>query len=95
MTKNKIKIPDGSSRIHIYDYKNVLMPRGSKKKESIYNHILEKLKSYYESWTDPEYSDNPDISKLKSQLLVNLFRETSLAWDDFLEWIEEEKRNKT
>jgi hypothetical protein len=29
-------IPKGSVQLHLYDWKNVLMPRGSRQKESIY-----------------------------------------------------------
>lgn len=78
------KIPPGSVQIHLYDSKNVLMPRGPRQKESIHNYLLEKLQSSYESWTDPKYGDNPDKEKLIQSLYNNLINEAMNAWEDFL-----------
>jgi hypothetical protein len=78
------KIPPGAVQIHLYDSKNVLMPRGSRQKESIHNYLLEKLQISYESWTDPKYVDNPDKKKLIQSLYNNLINEAMNAWEDFL-----------
>jgi hypothetical protein len=51
-------------RVHLYNYKNVLRPRGSMKKESLGDYILERLLSYYEDWTDKKYGDNPKETSL-------------------------------
>ena len=78
------EIPAGAVELHLYDSENVLMPRGSRKKESIHNYLLEKLRDGYESWTDPKYGDNPDRGILINVLYNNLINETMNAWEDFL-----------
>jgi len=72
------------SRIHLYDAKNVLMPRGSMRKESIGPYLLERLKSSYESWTDPQFGDNPKPNDLLELLHKNLMGEVEQAWIKFL-----------
>lgn len=81
------KIPPGSVQIHLYNPKNVLMPRGPRQKESIYEYILERLQSGYESWTDPKYGDNPDREVLVQTLYNNLINEAMNAWEDFLKGV--------
>jgi len=82
--KTDTKIPPGAVEVHLYNSKNVLMPRGSRQKESIHNYLLEKLQDGYESWTDPKYGDNPDRKKLLQTLYNNLINEAMNAWEDFL-----------
>lgn len=81
------EIPEGAIQIHLYNYKDVLRPRGHMKKESIGIYILERLKTYYESWTDEKYGDNPPRENLMNQLRSNLDDEMAGAWREFLEWI--------
>ena len=63
---NKVKVVDISEvskdakQVHLYEFSNVLRPRGPMIKESIGLHIAEQLINYYQSWTDPKYCDNPD-----------------------------------
>ncbi len=73
------------SRIHMYDVKNVLMPRGSMKKESIGPYLLERLQGSYETWTDPQFGDNPDNFELLELIHTNLMGEVEQAWIKFLE----------
>ena len=84
MKKTLSKIPPGAVEVHLYLPENVLMPRGSRQKESIHNYLLEKLKSSWESWTDPKYGDNPNPDELMTTLYNNLINETMNAWEDFL-----------
>jgi hypothetical protein len=78
------EIPKGAVRVHLYDWHNVMMPRGSRKKESIYVYLLEHLLSSFEDWTEPIYGDNPDVIDLTNQMYNNMLNETTNAWEDFL-----------
>jgi len=80
-------IPEGAVRIHLYDFKKVLMPRGSMKKESIGPYLLERLQNSYEDWTDPLYGDNPSVSELLEYLYTNLIGEVEKSWLAFVEGI--------
>jgi hypothetical protein len=78
------KIPEGSVRVHLYPVTKVLAPRGSMKKESLGEDILEALNSCYESWTDEKYGDNPSKRELLSLLKQNLDQEVRTAWFEFV-----------
>jgi len=82
------KLPEGAVRIHLYDAKNVLMPRGSMQKESVGSYLLDRLKSSYEDWTDPKYGNNPSEEDIKTLLHQNLMREAENAWLSFIDSIE-------
>ncbi len=84
MTKDKNSIPDGTIRIHLYSYHNVLKPRGSMKKESLGNSIYERLTDTYEDWTNPDHGDNPSEDELLKQLRKNLLSEVEAAWEKFI-----------
>jgi len=95
MTPEKLQAGLDSGEIklvHLYDSKNVLMPRGSMQKESIGVYLLEHLKSSYESWTDPEYGDNPTEPELNTILYKNLMGEAQKAWEDFAKWRESKEK---
>ena len=81
--KDKSEIPKGAVKVHLYDFKNVLMPRGSMEKESIGPYILERLNDYFESWTDESYGDNPPLPDLLLCLHNNLMSEVKQAWKEF------------
>lgn len=78
------EMPKDAVEIHMYNWENVLMPRGSGEKESIYEYLFPRLVATFESWIDPKYGDNPDQSKLLNKIYDNLLNETLLAWEDFL-----------
>jgi len=84
LVKNESEILEDAFRIHMYDPKNVLMPRGSMKKESIAIYILEHLKNEYETWTDKKYGDNPPLPDLIKYLYTNLMGEVKQAWLEFI-----------
>ena len=79
------KIPEDATQVHLYDPKNVLMPRGSMQKESIGPYLLDRLKDGYESWTDGKYGDNPPLPDLIKFLYTNLMGEVEQAWLAFVE----------
>jgi len=83
--KDESELPKGAVRVHLYNPKNVLMPRGSMKKESIAIYILDHLMSGYESWTDKEYGDNPPLPDLIKYLYTNLMGEVEQAWISFID----------
>ena len=78
------KIPDNAVQVHLYSVQDVLAPRGSLKKESLSEHILEALNSNYKSWTDEKMGDNPTKDDLVSLLKTNLDQEVWIAWREFL-----------
>ena len=78
------EIPKGAVRVHMYDPQNVLMPRGSMKKESIGPYLLERLKGCFEDWSDEKYGDNPSIPDLIKYLHTNLMGEVEKAWHSFI-----------
>jgi hypothetical protein len=74
-------------QIHLFNSKNMLMPRGSMEKESIGLDILDRLSSSYESWTNPKYADNPSKAEVLEILYKNMMNETCNAWELFLDEI--------
>jgi hypothetical protein len=54
------------------------------KKESLHEYLLEKLVSYFESWVDPKYGDNPEILELVNQLHSNMLAQADSAWNSFI-----------
>ena len=81
---DKSEIPEGAVKMHLYDPQNVLMPRGSMKKESIGPYLLERLKNCFEEWSDKSYGDNPSTSDLIKHLHNNLMGEVEKAWLAFI-----------
>ena len=82
--RSKDEIPEGAVQVHLYSWVNVMRPRGHMKKESIGEYILEKFISYFESWTDPKYGDNPDVLDLANALYHNALEELDGAWNEFI-----------
>jgi len=80
-----------AKRVHLYQSYNMLMPRGSMKKESIGETILNRLLGCYEDWTDSEYGDNPDKEEVLKTLYDNLMNETFCAWEEFTKRINNEQ----
>jgi len=74
-------------QLHLFNQNYLLMPRGSMEKESIGLYILDRLKSSYESWTDPKYADNPSKATVLEILYKNMMNETCNAWEEFLDEI--------
>lgn len=78
------EIPEGAVKVHMYDYKNVLRPRGGAiQKESLSAYVLDRLEGAFEDWTNEAYGDNPSIDDLIFQLHTNLLEETMYAWHEF------------
>jgi hypothetical protein len=81
-------IKDGKlKRVHLYDFQNVLHPRGPMQKESVGFYLLERLKGSWEEWTKEGYTDNPSRDKIKEQLYQNLMNEAATAYEEFLHWL--------
>jgi len=81
---DKEDIPEDAVEMHLYDWQNVMMPRGSRQKESIYEIIFPRLVESFLSFTDPKYGDNPHIEDLLKTMSKNLLGEMLNAWEDFL-----------
>jgi hypothetical protein len=79
-------IKEGKAKlVHCFiTVEDVLKPRGSMEKESLGLYILERLEANFEHWTNPKYSDNPDIGSLLFHLKSNLDSECQAAWNEFL-----------
>ena len=88
------KIPEGAIRVHLYNFKEVLKPRGSMEKESLGLSIYERLTAAFEYWTDPAYGDNPEPSDLIKQLRENLASETHAAWVQLFKDINKNKEER-
>jgi len=81
-----------NKQVHPYLFKNVLRPRGGiAQKESLSLYITDRLKSCFESWTDPKYADSQPEEKVISQLQENLLEEVSIAFILFLQSVEEKE----
>ena len=85
------KIPEGAVQVHMYKPEGMLKPRASMIKESLGLKICEELLSYYESWTNLKYGDNPSQTEVISILKKNLDDEVASAWKTFLHCINTEK----
>jgi len=78
------ELPEGAVRVHMYNHKDVLRPRGHMQKESIAEYLLDRLLSSYESWTDGEFGDNPEVTELIATLQKNMKEEVYGAWREFI-----------
>jgi len=81
------EIPQGAVLIHMYEFRDVLRPRGHMEKESIGVYMLDKLLSTYKSWTNPKYGDNPDEAILLKLLQINMKEEMDGAFREFIRQI--------
>lgn len=82
------------SLVHLYGHENVLHPRGPMEKESVGAYLLERLKGCYDSWTDPEYGDNPPVEELLDTLKDNLLNEALKAFDELLAYAALKEENE-
>ena len=81
------KVASGEAKqVHLYNFDNVLHPRGSMEKESLGAYILERLKDAYESWTDPQYADSHPHDAVLKMLYNNLMNESVTAYEEFYAW---------
>ena len=80
-------IPEGAVQVHLYKPEGMLKPRASMIKESLGLKICEELISYYKSWTDSKYGDNPSQAEVLSILKKNLDDEVAASWKTFLHCI--------
>ena len=78
------KISPDAKQVHLYDFENILRPRGTMLKESLGLYICEKLLGYHESWSGDKHSDNPDEFTLMKTLKDNLIEEVEAAFATFL-----------
>ena len=76
-----------AKKVHLSSVENTLRPRGPLQKESIDLLILERLISNFEHFTEPSYSDNPDVGTLLYQLKKNLDSGVSASWNEFLKMV--------
>jgi len=81
----RITIPENAKRIHLYNFDDILRPRGTLEKESLSLYVEDRLTSSYESWSDPEYGDIPRKKELLEKLKINLISEIYNAWVSFCE----------
>jgi hypothetical protein len=68
-------ITPGAKQVHLYEFENVLRPRGSMLKESLGLYICGQLLDYHDSWSNSKYADNPDEFTLMKILKDNLTEE--------------------
>ena len=70
-------------KIHLYNFCNLLRPRGSMEKESLSLYLKEKLHSVFHDWTDPRHIDSQDSYVVENKLIENLREEVELAIREF------------
>ncbi len=90
----KLKKEGRLRQVHLGSVESVLKPRGSMEKESLGLYIFERLQANFEHWTNPKYSDNPDLGALLFHLKSNLDSECQAAWSKLLKQINSEKKNE-
>lgn len=78
------KIPEGAVRVHLYNFSNILRPRGTLQKESLSLNIYEKLTSSFKEWTDKDHGDSRLPEEVIEKLKQNLKEEVDNAFDKFL-----------
>lgn len=78
-------VPAGAKRVHLYPAQDVLRPRGSMQKESLSADLTQRLRSAFESWTDPAYGDALSPEKAMSVLEQNFKAECDAAWQAFVD----------
>jgi len=81
------QLPPDAKKVHLIPYQSALKPRGSMAKNSLGLYIFMKLMSAYESWTNPNYYDNPEETVLVRTLVDNVKNEVDAAIRTFLETI--------
>jgi len=86
------KLPEGAVRLHLYNFQNILRPRGPLRKESLSNYIYERLQSDFEDWTDKEHGDSRNVKEVINQLRQNLMEETTYAFEKFLDGLIEKNK---
>jgi hypothetical protein len=74
-----------AKRMHLYDIRNILRPRGPMRKESLSLEIYRVLREAFEYWSRPEYGDSVTAEKLVPLLKHNLEQEVAIAWKRFSE----------
>jgi hypothetical protein len=74
-----------TKRMHLYDIRNILRPRGSMQKESLSLKLYEYLREAFAYWSDPKYGDSVTAEKLVPLLKHNLEQEVTIAWKRFSE----------
>jgi hypothetical protein len=79
------KLPEGVQRIHLYNFDNLLRPRGSMQKESIGVSLYEKFVREYEYWTDPNYGDRRPPEEVVQKIRENVMEELEQAFIKFLQ----------
>lgn len=77
-------ITPGAKQVHLYEFENVLRPRGSMLKESLGLYVCQQLLDYHDSWSNSKYEDNPDEFTLMKILKDNLAEEVECAFATFL-----------
>ncbi len=76
--------PSKMRRVHWGRWQDVLRGRGRLEKESLSLEIFEAMVSSYQSWTDPQFGDNPEPAELRERLIQNAREETEAAVAEFV-----------
>jgi hypothetical protein len=78
--------PPQYKRVHLGRPDNSLNPRGPMEKESLSLIVFERLKSSFEHWTNPEYSDSLKPEEMVAMLEEQFRAEMQSAWEAFEAW---------
>ena len=81
-----MSVPEGGVRIHLYDVKEVLRPRGTLEKESLSLTVAEFLESALRDVTNPEYGDSMPIDEAVRYIMFNMGGEVAAAVRRFSEF---------
>jgi len=84
-----MEIPEGAVKVHMYDFDNILHPRGPMEKESLGLVIKKRLMDAYESWTDTNYGDSHPPHIVRIKIIQNCISEMIEAMESFDNEIDE------
>lgn len=77
------EIPEDAERVHMYNARDMLRPRGTMEKESLGEYVKDRLHGAFESWTDPKYGDTIEPGLAMCVLHQNMMEEINAAFNQF------------
>jgi hypothetical protein len=77
------KVPADAVRVHMYNARDMLRPRGTMQKESLGAYVKDRLDGAFETWTNPNYGDSIEPGLALCVLHQNMMEEINAAFGQF------------